>query len=70
MKKLKGFKSFSSLENKRINNNHSNAVSGGISNSGTVTLIKSNFTDANGCPDYDTYVDGKYVNRIHTCFFD
>lgn len=69
MKNLKGMKSFSSLENKKIITNDATSVLGGSDYS----QVTSNFLNSYGCNDTDVYVGGKFVRRVWQkceCYFD
>lgn len=68
MKRIKGIKSFSALETKSLSKFSLLDIVGGLAQ-GTINFVQSNFKDANGCPDYDAYVDGKFAGRVFTCYF-
>ncbi|MDR2273543.1 MAG: TIGR04139 family peptide modification target [Sphingobacterium sp.] len=59
MKKLSGMKSFSSLENKKLNVENLRNVTGGSEYS----EVSSNFLNASGARDYDIYSRGRYIGR-------
>lgn len=65
MKKLNGMKSFSSLENKKLDLDNSKAVLGSLA--GGPQYIRSNFLDENGCQDVDYYHGGKWRARFYDC---
>ncbi|CAM3600043.1 MULTISPECIES: TIGR04139 family peptide modification target [Sphingobacterium] len=59
MKKLSGMKSFSSLENKKLNVENLQRISGGSEYS----EVASNFLNESGARDYDIYSRGQYIGR-------
>ncbi|MGJ1265048.1 TIGR04139 family peptide modification target [Sphingobacterium spiritivorum] len=62
MKKLNGMKSFSSLENKKLESENLEGVSGGRAQE-RFSEVTSNFLNADGARDYDMYVGGRFVGR-------
>ncbi|MGJ1319152.1 TIGR04139 family peptide modification target [Sphingobacterium spiritivorum] len=65
MKNLNGMKSFSSLENKKLDLNSSTAVLGSLE--AGPKYIASNFLNENGCRDVDYYHGGKWRARFYDC---
>jgi putative peptide modification target (TIGR04139 family) len=64
MKKLKGLKTLSNLEQKKVDVK----IMGGIAMSASTDFyeIRSNFVDAHGCYDVDVYdgAGGAYLSRV------
>ncbi|MDR2273542.1 MAG: TIGR04139 family peptide modification target [Sphingobacterium sp.] len=63
MRKLKGMKNFSSLENKKLNVEHLQNVTGGLLAQERFSQVTSNFLNADGARDYDMYIGGRFVGR-------
>jgi len=63
MKKLNGMKSFSSLENKKLDLENVEGVTGGRISQERFTQVSSNFLNADGAQDYDMYIGSRFVGR-------
>ncbi|MFN0254602.1 TIGR04139 family peptide modification target [Pedobacter ureilyticus] len=65
MKKLSGMKSFSSLENKQLKELELTTIQGGRRRSIGASVVYSNFLNAQGQQDIDTYDQyGVFAGRI------